>query len=227
MLTTLLIALFLPCCWIEWTNALSLQGGPHTDRKGFFRGGASIILGGAFGSTGILSVPNAAVAASQIYEPAPRSQVGKVHIITGASTGLGLESAKRIAVAGATIVMTSRTTAKGEAAVQQLQEHLSKKRVTNDNIYFLTLELDDLSSIKSFPERYSQLLPDTKIDVLMNNAGLEINKREITKDGFERTFQTNHLVRTNQSSKHKIHSSPLGICRSNLSLFLLCRVHLP
>ncbi|CAJ1938848.1 unnamed protein product [Cylindrotheca closterium] len=174
------------------TAALSLQGPPKSDRKGFLHQGA-LILGGSVPLGGLLSVPEAAIAAPKLYEPPANSQVGKVHIITGASTGLGLESAKRIAAAGATVVLTSRTPTKGEAAVQQVQDYLSQKNVANSNIYFLTLDLDDLSTVQSFPERFSQLLPNTKVDVLMNNAGIEINKREITRDGFERTFQSNHL----------------------------------
>jgi hypothetical protein len=189
-----LLVVYISSCF-QSTSALSLQG-PKTDRKSFLQQGA-LILGGSVPLGGLLSVPEAAVAAPKIYEPPANSQVGKVHIITGASTGLGLESAKRIAAAGATVVLTSRTPTKGEAAVQQVREYLSQKDVANSNIYFVTLDLDDLSTVQSFPERYSQLLPNTKIDVLMNNAGIEINKREMTKDGFERTFQSNHLVRIN------------------------------
>lgn len=182
------LAIYISCCF-QSTSAFSLQG-PKTDRKGFLQQGA-LILGGS----GLLSVTEAAVAAPAIYVPPANSQVGKVHIITGASTGLGLESAKRIGAAGGTIVLTSRTSTKGEVAVQQVQEYLSQNNVVNSNIYFLTLDLDDFSTVKSFPKRFSQLLPDTKVDVLMNNAGIEINKREVTRDGFERTFQSNHLVR--------------------------------
>lgn len=58
----------------------------------------------------------------------------------------------------------------------------------------MTLDLDNLESVKSFPERYNLLTSNKPIDVLMNNAGIAaIPEREITKDGFERTFQSNHL----------------------------------
>ena len=90
--------------------------------------------------------------------------------------------------------MTSRTPTKGEKAVQEVQEFLLKKSVQNTNIYSLTLNLDDLESVKSFPERYNILTSNKPIDVLMNNAGVTgIPQREVTKDGFERTFQSNHL----------------------------------
>lgn len=141
--------------------------------------------------------PGASIAAPKIYRPPIDSQKGKVHVITGATTGLGLESAKRIASAGATVVMTSRTAPKGEQAVQKVQEYVSLKKIENAEIYCLTLDLDDLSCVKSFPERYARLMGDKPIDVLMNNAGVgNIAAREYTKDGFERTFQSNHLVRS-------------------------------
>lgn len=143
----------------------------------------------------LLVSPDAAYAAS-IYEAPPNSQTGKVNVITGASTGLGLESCKRIAAAGATVILTSRTVVKGERAVKQVQEYLSSKSIRNSEVYYLTLDLDDLESVKSFPQRYNVLTSNKRIDVLMNNAGVTgIPQRELTKDGFERTFQSNHLVR--------------------------------
>jgi NAD(P)-dependent dehydrogenase (short-subunit alcohol dehydrogenase family) len=134
-----------------------------------------------------------------VYEPAPNSLTGKVMLITGASTGLGLESAKRLAAGGATIVLTTRTEEKGQKALEQVKSYLSEKQIQNTSVYFLTLNLDDFESVKSFPERYRQRFfggndKIMKIDVLMNNAGVAwIPDREITKDGFERTFQSNHL----------------------------------
>lgn len=131
----------------------------------------------------------------KIYEPPPKSLDGKIIVITGANSGLGLESAKRLAAAGGTIVLTARTDAKGRKAIIEVQEYLTDRLVQNTNIYAATLNLDDLDSVRSFPQRYSTLLgSDKKIDVLLNNAGVAaIPQRELTKDGFERTFQTNHL----------------------------------
>jgi NAD(P)-dependent dehydrogenase (short-subunit alcohol dehydrogenase family) len=130
---------------------------------------------------------------SSVYQPLPGSLLGQVHVITGSSTGLGLEASKRLAAAGATVVLTTRTTAKAECAKNQVQEYLQERSITNPEIYVVTLDLDDLASVKSFPDRYSQLLGSRKIDVLMNNAGTITKSREFTKDGFEKTFQSNHL----------------------------------
>ena len=94
-----------------------------------------------------------------IYEPPANSQVGKVHVVTGGTTGLGLESAKRIAAAGGTVILTSRTSTKGEKAIQQVRTYLNSKSIKNSEVYYLTLDLDDIEgSVKTFPKRYEQLM---------------------------------------------------------------------
>jgi len=127
----------------------------------------------------------------------PGSLKGQVIVITGGNTGLGLESAKRLAAAGATIVITSRNLAKGARAVQIIQEYVKSQNGDDDSskIYAAPLDLCDLESVKAFPTALKQILPSgSTIDVLMNNAGvMAIPELEITKDGFEKTFQTNHL----------------------------------
>lgn len=131
----------------------------------------------------------------KVYTPPVGSLEGKVIIITGANSGLGLESAKRLAAGGGTILLTARTEAKGEKAINEVQQYLADRSVENTKIYATVLDLADLDSVKSFPKRYISLLGSKKkIDVLMNNAGVAaIPEKEMTKDGFERTFQINHL----------------------------------
>ena len=89
--------------------------------------------------------------------------------------------------------MTSRTAAKGETAVEAVKSYLIDKGVKNAKVFSLVLDLDDLESVKAFPASYKKLgLGD--INVLMNNAGvMAIPDRQLTKDGYERTFQSNHL----------------------------------
>jgi NAD(P)-dependent dehydrogenase (short-subunit alcohol dehydrogenase family) len=120
---------------------------------------------------------------------------GKVMVITGGTTGLGLESAKALAQGGATVVLTARTSAKGSKAVQTVQDYLRSNGIDNDKVYSVQLDLDDLDNVKSFPDRFQQAMGnDAKIDVLLNNAGvMAIPDRQLTKDGYERTFQSNHL----------------------------------
>mmetsp|Transcript_28676 Transcript_28676/g.67372 ORF Transcript_28676/g.67372 Transcript_28676/m.67372 type:complete len:416 (-) Transcript_28676:50-1297(-) len=128
------------------------------------------------------------------YEPPAGSLTDKVVLITGGSTGLGLESAKRLAAAGATIVLTARSVAKGEKSIEAVQSYLTEKGVSaGPKIFTLVLDLDDLESVKAFPSSYEKLGLGN-IDVLMNNAGvMAIPDRQLTKDGYERTFQSNHL----------------------------------
>ena len=137
----------------------------------------------------------------KLIQPAPNSLQGKVIVITGASTGLGLESAKRLAVAGATLVLTARSVEKCERMLSQVKSYLAERGVMDTPpIYTVVLNLDNMDSVKSFPERLRVIMGKTdessppKIDCLMNNAGVAaIPEKEMTVDGFEKTFQTNHL----------------------------------
>ncbi len=161
-----------------------------------------LILGGAaaagLGLGGVVAVGGAAVALNQlnngeVYEPEPGSMDGQVVLITGAASGLGLESAKRLAAAGATVVLTSRTKSKGEQAVEDVKTYLGDKGMDDAKLYSLELDLDDLGQVKQFPESFKELgLGD--VSILMNNAGvMAIPEKELTKDGFERQFQSNVL----------------------------------
>jgi NAD(P)-dependent dehydrogenase (short-subunit alcohol dehydrogenase family) len=125
----------------------------------------------------------------------PNSLKDQVIVITGGTTGLGLESAKTLAQGGATVVITARTDAKGKAAVAAIQTYLKEQGIRNDNVSFVQLDLDDLENVKTFPQRFVSKYGDSRrIDVLMNNAGvMAVPDRQLTKDGYERTFQSNHL----------------------------------
>lgn len=129
------------------------------------------------------------------FRPPPHSLDGKTMIITGATAGLGLESAKRLAAGGATVVLTSRSISKGQMAVKAVNDYLAQEGISNNRVYAVPLDLDDLDSVRTFPKRLAESpAGEKKIDVLMNNAGvMAIPERELTNDGFERTFQSNHL----------------------------------
>jgi NAD(P)-dependent dehydrogenase (short-subunit alcohol dehydrogenase family) len=107
---------------------------------------------------------------------------------------LGLESAKRLAIGGAEIVITSRSNAKGQAAVKDIVEHVVQQQQKGGSppivISYRLLELDDLSKVKEA----ANWLDLPKIDVLMNNAGVMlVPTQQLTVDGYERQIQTNHL----------------------------------
>ena len=107
-------------------------------------------------------------------------------LVTGANTGIGLETARGLASDGATVVMTSRDREKGAAAVREIIESTGNDRVS--------LLLLDLASRTSIIEAATKFKADHEaLHVLINNAGLMLSDRRTTKDGFETTFGVNHL----------------------------------
>ncbi|SDL68972.1 NAD(P)-dependent dehydrogenase, short-chain alcohol dehydrogenase family [Glycomyces sambucus] len=110
-------------------------------------------------------------------------QAGRTFLITGANSGLGLETAKAVAARGARVVMAVRTPAKGEAAAAAI-----KAEVPGADLEVRRLDLADLDAVRSFAEGF-----DTGIDVLVNNAGIMAPPRSLSKQGHESQFATNHL----------------------------------
>lgn len=183
-----------------------------TNRRHFFgrvataATAASIMMatGASTTSFPLLSVANAATTATttdsnsidyKYYTPKPNTLKGEVIVITGGTTGLGLESAKRLSYGGATVIITSRNAEKGKKAVDEIQSYVTSKGQELSPTNSIPLNLDDFNSIREFPTLLkAQLKDNTKIDVLMNNAGvMAIPERELTMNGYERTFQSNHL----------------------------------
>ena len=172
------------------------------DRRDFFISSAAKAVSiTALVATNI-DVANAAAAPStpysSLYRPDAHSMDGKIVVITGGNAGLGLESTKRLAKAGATVVFTSRNQAKGSKALAEVNEYLKENNTDESFVgkaMVVTLDLCDLDNVKSFKNRLEAALgKDAKIDVLMNNAGvMAIPDRRITKDNLEQTFQTNHI----------------------------------
>jgi NAD(P)-dependent dehydrogenase (short-subunit alcohol dehydrogenase family) len=106
------------------------------------------------------------------------AQSGRVVIVTGANSGIGLPTARALAEAGAHVVLAVRDTAKGEAAVESIPAVCEVRR----------LDLADLASIRAFAEAWRG-----DIDVLINNAGVMATPARRTADGFELQIGTNHL----------------------------------
>lgn len=130
----------------------------------------------------------AASAAGSAYKPPTHLVAGKTILITGANTGLGLESATRLAQAGAKVVLTARTQAKGDAAVDKV-----KAASPGADVLALVLDLASLESIQDFPAKYETAV-GAPLDVLLANAGvMAIPERRTTTDGFERQVGVNHL----------------------------------
>ena len=111
---------------------------------------------------------------------------GKTVIITGANTGIGLETAVDLAKRGARVILACRDEARGEAAALEV-----KRRSKSKNIVFSKLDLASLKSVREFAER--TLGEEPRIDILINNAGVMAPPYTITEDGFELQFGINHL----------------------------------
>jgi NAD(P)-dependent dehydrogenase (short-subunit alcohol dehydrogenase family) len=166
--------------------------GEPSDRRNFLTKAVAGIA-----TTGIIA-NGFSVQGPSPYYPAVGSMTGKLVVITGGNTGLGLESGKRLAASGATVVLTSRSLKKGERAVQTIKDYVKEEKgIDIDNVYALPLDLCDLDNVKGFSKLFSECAAFKGIihvDVLLNNAGvMAVPDMQITKDGFEKTFQTNHL----------------------------------
>ncbi len=105
-------------------------------------------------------------------------------MVTGANGGIGLETARALAVAGATVVLACRNIEKGAAARAAITKSAPGAEVRVEQ-----LDLADLASIAAFAGR----LPHPAIDLLINNAGVMAAERGSTADGFEIDFGTNLL----------------------------------
>jgi dehydrogenase/reductase SDR family member 12 len=114
---------------------------------------------------------------------------GRRVIVTGANSGLGYATARALLEAGATVLFTVRSTAKGEQTLGNLTRDLG--RDLSDVASFDVLDLGDLGSVREFAAR--RLAETEPVDVLVHNAGALFDERAETGDGLERTYQI-HVV---------------------------------
>jgi NAD(P)-dependent dehydrogenase (short-subunit alcohol dehydrogenase family) len=110
---------------------------------------------------------------------------GKTCMVTGASSGIGKETAKQLAILGADVVMVCRSRERGERARTEIEEG------SHTNLELLLSDFRSLDSVRflagEFIERHRAL------HVLVNNAGVARVRRSVTADGFEETFEVNYL----------------------------------
>ncbi|MBB4660015.1 SDR family oxidoreductase [Parvularcula dongshanensis] len=110
----------------------------------------------------------------------------KTFIVTGANTGVGLETARGLAAAGASVVMTARDRAKGDAALADVRASTG-----NGKVSLYLLDLASLDDIDRFAEEVLADIP--RLDGLINNAGLGTTAKGKTKDDFELVVGTNYV----------------------------------
>jgi NAD(P)-dependent dehydrogenase (short-subunit alcohol dehydrogenase family) len=114
------------------------------------------------------------------------SQLGKTAVVTGATGGLGYETALALAKAGAEIILTGRDDRKAQLALERIS-----REVVGARIFYEHLDLASLASIADFAQR---MQVRQSLDLLINNAGvMALPRRQTTADGFEMQFGTNYL----------------------------------
>ncbi len=111
---------------------------------------------------------------------------GRTAIVTGASTGIGLETAANLAAAGARVIVGVRNAEKGKATVATLSD-----RVDGAVVEFGVIDLTSFASIRTFAEEFRGR--NDPLHLLINNAGVMNTPFEHTVEGYELQFGTNHL----------------------------------
>ena len=109
---------------------------------------------------------------------------GKVAIVTGAATGIGVETARALADAGAEVIIAARKPELGEEIANQINEEVGMKRVS-----FGMLDLSSLEAVRHFVHRWG----DRRLNLLINNAGVMACPLSRTVDGLEMQIGTNHF----------------------------------
>jgi NAD(P)-dependent dehydrogenase (short-subunit alcohol dehydrogenase family) len=111
---------------------------------------------------------------------------GRTVLVTGANSGIGLETAAALAAMGAGVVLTARDPMKGKWAAEEI-----RRRHPDADVAAMELDLSRLADVRSFAADFLERFP--QLHVLVNNAGVWLDRRSTTADGFETMFQVNHL----------------------------------
>ena len=108
-------------------------------------------------------------------------------LVTGATDGIGLETARELARRGHEVVLHSRDAAKALQAAEKVNKSVPDARVQT-----ACADLADLGQVVQMAQELNARLP--RLDVLIHNAGVYMNQRELTVDGFEKTMAVNYLA---------------------------------
>ncbi|XP_037535121.1 retinol dehydrogenase 11 [Nematolebias whitei] len=116
----------------------------------------------------------------------PVRLTGKTAIVTGANTGIGKFIALDLARRGARVILACRSEARGTAALNEI-----KQISGNADVHLRLVDVSSMESVRGFAKRIIE--EEKALHILVNNAGVSGLPRQITKDGFEASFATNHL----------------------------------
>ena len=114
----------------------------------------------------------------------PDATPEKVVLVTGATSGIGLETARALASQGALVVIGARDPVRGQAVADEIERSGGQAEV-------LPIDLSSFVSVREAARRFLEKHP--RLDVLVNNAGVALRGRDVTADGHERTWETNFL----------------------------------
>jgi len=112
---------------------------------------------------------------------------GKICLVTGATNGIGKAAARAIAAAGATLLVHGRDRAKGHATIDEIRASTG-----NNDVHLLLADFASLDDVQTLAIEIEQRFG--LLHVLINNAGLLTDQRQVSRDGFELTFAVNHLA---------------------------------
>jgi NAD(P)-dependent dehydrogenase (short-subunit alcohol dehydrogenase family) len=146
---------------------------------------------------------------------------GKVCLITGATSGIGLETAKQLARLGATVIVVGRNASKGAMVVSQLRQQTG-----NAQIEFMHADLSSQKEIRALAEQFKRKY--ARLDVLVNNAGIVKIFRAESVDGIEMTWAVNHLayfLLTNLMLDVLNASAPARIVNVSSAMHWQARIH--
>lgn len=132
---------------------------------------------------------------------------GKVCVITGATSGIGLVAAEALAAKGARLILVGRDRARGELALARI-----RAAVPGAAVSLRHADLSRLSEMNRLAAEIAEQEP--RIDVLVNNAGALFSERSVTEDGLERTFALNHMayfVLANRLKERLVAAAPARI----------------
>jgi NAD(P)-dependent dehydrogenase (short-subunit alcohol dehydrogenase family) len=112
---------------------------------------------------------------------------GRIALVTGATSGIGQETAVGLAARGAQVVLVGRDRARAEAARKDVTE-----RSQNPRVDVLLADFASLEAVRGLAREFQDRYP--RLDLLVNNAGLVMRERVLTADGYETTLAVNHLA---------------------------------